>query len=51
MKYFICTEIRLRCVLCSTEYHIQVKDEKAIDTFEVTCNCGGKTKEVNEYGN
>ncbi len=51
MEYFICTEVRMKCVICATGYNIQVKDTKPIDIFNVKCECGGEVKEVDEHGN
>ena len=50
MKYFVCTEINMKCPACGQYYNIRAKDSKPIDTFDVECKCGTKCKEVNEYG-
>ena len=50
MNYYICTEIKMKCPSCDQHYNIQVKDLKSIDVFDVTCDCGTKCKEINEYG-
>ena len=50
MEYFICTETKMKCPACDTEYNIQVKDKVRIDTFSVICKCGTKCKDCDMYG-